>query len=400
MQSMYEKGVLTFKFGVKDVSGDFLKKFDKKINDQIKANNVKKIVFDMEGVKRITSAIIRRWLRMQNYGFDIEIINTEKEVATILAITNLDKIVHVVHKRPKINTKGLKEISRGAYGKVYDYSPDEILKVYYGYLGEEQILRGVQNAKVAFQHGLPVAIPYATVDTSEGIGVLFEKVKGKGLSDEIHGNTKIIPQKMKEMVRLAKHISGTVFQPGELTSIKDLYIDALDPIRRQVPAAYIDAYKIAIESMPDVNTAVHGDLATVNVLDDGFDLMLVDMDTFSFAHPIWDIASMYTAHYYVYLKGNEEETFLYTRMNCNENKQVWEAFEKEYFKGVGKKETQRRVNAAANFGLLRAAALYCQKIDKYDKTNPMHVEFLNYVKPILEMSVMKNLYSMVEIFKT
>lgn len=322
MKSKFEKGTLTVKFGVKNASGSFLAKFDKFMNEEIRKHKPKKIVFDMDGVEKVTSAILRRFLRILNFGFEEEIINASKSVVEILTITNIDKMIHVVHKRPLISIKNLKEISRGGYGVVYEHSKDEILKVYNGYLPEEQILRGVKNSKVAFQRGLSVAIPYATVDTEEGIGVLFEKVKGTALADVIHNHPERVEPKIKRLVELSKEMAATEFKPGELTSVRDIYINALHSVRKQLPPAYIDAYKLAIESLPDVNRAVHGDLTCVNVLDDGFDLIMVDMDTFSFCHPIWDAASMYTAYYYCYEKGDEEETFFFNRLTCAECKHV------------------------------------------------------------------------------
>lgn len=400
MKTTFEKGKMTFKFETKNISGDFLAKFDTKITADIKKHKPNTIIFDMDGVQKITSAILRRFLRLKNAGFTVEIINATKPVVEIMAITSIDKMISVSHKRNFINTKGLKEIAHGAYGKIYEYGKDEVLKVYYGFLPEEQVLRGVKNGKVAFEHGLPVAIPYATVDTNEGIGVLLENVKGTVLSDVVHDDPKALKLRCTEIAQLAKLISNTHFEPDELSSIKEIYINSLDPISHMLSKESVDAFKIAIQALPDVTTAVHGDLATPNVLFDGHDLIMVDMDTFSFAHPIWDVASMYTAHYYCYLKGDEEENFYYNHMTCLECKHVWDTFEAEYFKGVNKKERKRRINAAASYGMLRAAALYAQKLENYDENNEIHVAYFGFLKPLLEEVVVKNLYSMVEIFNT
>lgn len=57
-------------------------------------------------------------------------------------------------------------------------------------------------------------------------------------------------------------------------------------------AALIDS-PIFMKEVPDVHRMMHGDYHTKNVMMQGKDVLLIDMDTLSYGHPIFEIAGMY-----------------------------------------------------------------------------------------------------------
>lgn len=249
-------------------------------------NTIKDVVFDMELVEYVSSSVLRRLIALKNAGYNVTVINCSRKLYDIFAIVGFEKLIHIGTKRLQIKTNKMKEIATGGNGKIYDFSRDEILKIYYETISDERAEKGMQNAKKAFNKGLPVAIPFAMVETDQGKGIIYEKLKGKSLAHEMHTNPRYFKTGAIELVKLCKTLGSTHFEPGELSSVRETFINGLDPIKKFLPPHYVDAYNIAIESIPETNTAVHGDLHAGNVILEGNDLLLIDTDDFGSGHPI------------------------------------------------------------------------------------------------------------------
>ena len=58
---------------------------------------------------------------------------------------------------------------------------------------------------------------------------------------------------------------------------------------------YLKAKKL-IEGVEDRKTFVHGDCHFKNIMVQGDDLLLIDMDTLSVGHPIFELAALYTPY--------------------------------------------------------------------------------------------------------
>ena len=48
-----------------------------------------------------------------------------------------------------------------------------------------------------------------------------------------------------------------------------------------------------MEAIPDLPRMIHGDYHTKNVMKQGDEVLLIDMDTLSYGHPIFELAGMY-----------------------------------------------------------------------------------------------------------
>lgn len=384
----------------KTIDSSNITKFDKQLEDIIKHKQKWDIVFDMEKVEACSSSVLRRMVMLKNAGYNIKIINAGRKLYDIFAVVGFDKIVHIGTKKLNINTKNMKQFAEGGNGKIYEFTRDEILKIYYDFQSEEKIERGMHNAKLAFTKGLPVAIPYASVKTDQGIGIIYEKVTGKSLAATMHNNKKYFDTGAREMTKLCLQLATTHFGDEELTNVKLGFVNGLDPIAKFLPPHYVDAYNIAIEMLPETDTAVHGDFHAKNIMLEGNELLLIDVDDFGSGHPIWDVGSMYTAYKFLSDKGDEDETFAMVGMNVGEAARVWDIFCEEYFKGVGKRETQRRINAASWYGAIRTAKLYANRFELTTMKDPTTKFVVEMVKQLLDFSVMEHLWEMVEIFKT
>lgn len=262
----------------------------------------------MDMVDYVSSSCLRRFLGLKKLGYNVTIINCGRKLYDIFAVVGFEKMIHIGTKKLQIDTSKMKQIATGGNGKIYNFTRDEVLKIYYDSVSDERVENGMVNAKKAFNKGLPVVIPFAMVETDQGKGVIYEKVTGKSLAEEMHTNPKYFKKGALGLINLCKQLGSTEFEPGELSSIRETYINGLDPIKKLLPPHYVDAYNIAVECIPETYTAVHGDLHAGNVMIEGNELLLIDVDDFGCGHPIWDACSFYTAYYCLWEIDNEKES--------------------------------------------------------------------------------------------
>lgn len=376
---------------LKNIDSKNILKFDSQLSDLLKSKEKFDIVFNMEKVESCSSSVLRRMIMLKNAGYNVKIINAGRKLYDIFAVVGFEKLVHIGTKKLNFSTKNMKEFATGGNGKIYEFSRDEILKIYFDRQSEEKIEQGMKNAKIAFTLGLPVAIPFASVLTDQGIGIIYEKVTGKCLADAIHNNKKYFETGVRELTKLAKLLASTHFGDEPVTNIKEGFVDGLKPIAKFLPKAYVDAYNIAIEMLPENDTAIHGDFHAKNIMLEGDELLLIDVDDFGSGHPIWDVASVYTAYKFLSDKGDEEETFARTGLSVNEAARAWDIFIDEYFKGISKRETQRRINAASLYGLLRTAKMYSNHFELTNLKDPTTKFVVDMVKQLLENSCVTHL---------
>ena len=389
------------KINLKSIDSSNITKFDSKLRNFLAGKKKFNITFDMDDVDYASSTILRRMVMIKNGGNNVKIVNANRKLYDIFAVVGLDKMIEIGTKKLNISTKKLKQFATGGNGKIYNFTRDEILKIYFDFQSEEKIIHGMENAKMAFNKGLPVVIPYASVQTDQGVGVIYERVGGKSLADAMHNNKKFFDKGAIAMTQLCKRLATTHFEETDkMTYVKDGYVNGLDPIKKFLPKRLVDAYNIAIEVMPNTNTAVHGDFQGRNILLDGSELLLIDLDDFGLGHPIWDVASAYTAYGFLNEKGDEDETYAMVGLNVAEAGRAWKIFTDEYFKDIGKREAQRRINAAKWYGSLRGAKLYSNRFVLTTLKDPTTKFVVEMVRNLLEYSVGEHLYDMVSIFKT
>jgi hypothetical protein len=98
---------------------------------------------------------------------------------------------------------------------------------------------------------------------------------------------------VKMFVDLLKKIHSTNVEPGEMPDKRAVYLDYAHFLADYLPKDQADKLTALIEAVPDVHKMIHGDYHTKNVMLQKGEVLLIDMDTLSYGHPIFEFASMY-----------------------------------------------------------------------------------------------------------
>lgn len=254
------------------------------------------LTLDALHLEYISSAGLRVILRLTQKEEDIKLINVSSSVYEVLEMTGFTEMLKVEKAFRVISIEGCEIIGQGANGKVYRLDPDTIIKVYNNPDALPEINRERELARKAFVLGIPTAIPYDVVKVGQGYGSVFELLNAKSFSKLINTNPEKIDTYIKLYVDLLKKIHSTEVEVGQMPSMKETALNWAEFLKDYLPSEQGAKLVRLIKEVPDRNTMIHGDYHTKNVMMQNDEVLLIDMDTLSVGHPIFEFASMYLAY--------------------------------------------------------------------------------------------------------
>ena len=263
---------------------------------------VSAIVIDCDGLKYSTSAGLRIMLRLKQQIDDTRIINAHSEVYEVLDMTGFTELMKVEKAYRVLSVEGCEVIGQGANGKVYRIDRDTIVKVYMNPDALPEIHRERELARTAFVAGVPTAIPYDVVRIAGGgYGSVFELLNARSFASLLTGGEKTVDEMAEMSIKLLRIIHSRLVKPDVMPDMKAIALNWADFLRDYLPAQAYDKLHALIKAVPEDMHMMHGDYHIKNVMLQGDEVLLIDMDTLCHGHPIFELASMYNAYcgYYV-----------------------------------------------------------------------------------------------------
>ena len=266
------------------------------IDQIIQKNTFKKLILDLEKLRYISSAGLRVLLKLKQQHDDIEVINASLEVYDIFQMTGFTNIMKVQKALRKIDVSHAEVIGEGFFSTVYRLDKDTIVKVFNRTSDPEQIGRELKLAKEAFVLGIPTAISFDIVQAGDKLGVCFEMLDCMSLKTALLTDKKHYEEYLEKYAALLKKINTTECFNPEIPDIKKYYLQKVEKIKSVLEDKYYQKAKKLVEGIPDRKTFVHGDCHFKNIMVQKGDLLLIDMDTLSVGHPIFELAAIYAPY--------------------------------------------------------------------------------------------------------
>ncbi len=394
MDYQVENNVITVKFPYK-VTTNNAKEFEEELFALPVTDDTGEVVLDAAELEYISSAGLRVILGFskKKYSGAIRIINASLEIYEVFRMTGFVQMFEVVRALRYIDISGLRELGRGMYGAVYRIDDETILKTFHG-VNSREVLDGIiDNARKAFVKGIPVIIPFDTVKTDAGLGMIFEQMRSDSLADMMHADPESIPKYVGKMAELAKIMATTEFEPGEIRYRNDMLREEMKTTDFIFTEDEINELIKYIDAVPERNTAVHGDFHARNIYMSDDSAMLIDLDDFCLGHPIWDIACLYRVYPYMIGLTDEESAqvfaldgsipytdFYYQVMHVSmeEVTRIWERFLELYLEGFSDEEKAAFLETSkfySDFMIIRFLIDQCRK----EKDNPDKTKLDNYL---------------------
>lgn len=265
---------------------------EKEIDEVLSSSKFQTLNLDFAKLQYISSAGLRIILKIKQKHDDSHVINANLDVYDVLQMTGFTNIMDVKKAMREMSVEGAEIIGEGFFSTVYRIDKDTIIKVFNRTSDEKQIERELKLAKQAFVLGIPTAISFDIVKVKNKLGVRFEMLDCMSLKNAFIKYPEKYDELLNKYVDLLKKINTTECFDPSVPSIKKFFIEKVDAIKPLLDEAHYEKLLGLMKSVPERSTFVHGDCHFKNIMVQGEDFLLIDMDTLSVGHPIFELANL------------------------------------------------------------------------------------------------------------
>ena len=258
------------------------------------------VIFDFEHLDFISSAGLRLVLKSGKAFSNFEVINVSSDVYSTFEMTGFTEILKISKALRVVSIEGKELIGEGYMGRVYRLDPETIIKVYYRNSTIEDIKREISLAKTAFVLGIPTAIPFDVVKVKEGFyGSVFELLTSSSFNKYFIKHPENVDKYITMYIDLLKQImSIRITKETDIPRKKDealLWWNSLNE-QKAFDQNVLDKMKRLIDNLPENNHLIHGDFHIKNIMMQGDEPLLIDMDTLGIGHEIFEFAAFYLTY--------------------------------------------------------------------------------------------------------
>lgn len=265
------------------------------INNIVKKTDFDHLVLDAENMEYISSAGLRIILKLLKKHRDVTLVDVSSEVYEILEMTGFTEMMTVERALKCIDVTGKKIIGKGANGVIYRIDNDTIVKVYNEADTLDHIKAEHDMSRTAFILGIPTAIPFGIVKVGERYGSIFELINARTFAELLQQDPTQIEFVAQQTVELAKTLHETEAPVG-IPLHSDVARQWLDEAKSSFDPQHFAKLSALIKMIPETGTMLHGDLHIKNIMQYEDEALLIDMDTLSAGHPIYELACIYNAY--------------------------------------------------------------------------------------------------------
>ncbi len=182
----------------------------------------------------------------------------------------------------------MKLLKKGLRSDVYDLEDGRLLKLYNGWVTEEDVVREFKATNVAFDAGISCAIAHEIIEKNYRHGIVFDLIKGINLRQHITSRPWNVRRYGIQMARLHAQVhavrrSGLIAQKAQMESAIQASYSMLKPWWNKIMEC--------MEQLPDSPSCLcHGDFSVENILLAPAGPVLVDWSDACAGNPAGDVA--------------------------------------------------------------------------------------------------------------
>lgn len=324
MKTKLENGTLTIFVEGKIDTGNAAE-FEKELHTVRAQNPAEDLVLDCEKLEYISSFGLRVILRLRREEPSLRLVGVSTEVYDIFDMTGFTEMIPIEKAFRRVSVDGCTVIGRGAKGTVYRLNPEIIIKVYRDSDCLPQIRKEQELARKAFVLGVPTALSYDVVKVGEQYGSVFELLDAKSFSELIREDPDGLVSYVNIYADMLRKIHAIQAEPGSMPDIKMRILRWLAEAEKYLPEYAAQRLRELIAATPDRCNVLHCDYHTNNLLMQGGEALLIDMDTLSLGHPIFELANVFVTYVgFGYEDPGNVERFL--GIDYATSKKIWDLF--------------------------------------------------------------------------
>jgi len=295
-------------------------------------------VLDLNELSYITSAGLRVLLKAKKAVKTLSIINVSMEVYEIFEMTGFSEIIEIHRKRRQLSAEGCSELARGAMGIIYRLDPDTLLKVYDSSISLKSLYRSQDILKQLFTHDIPCAIPFDIVDVGETHGAVYEMLDMDTMAQYINKHPEEVEECGRKAALLLKSLHQGELPDGMLPNIKEIVPEWLEDLKEYLTPEDTARYEEIFAGLKDTKNFLHLDFHPKNIMTNGTELMIIDLDDACVGDPIMDIACL------LMTIGREDWDDAESRKFCGISLKDRDAYARSFFRAYFETEDDEEIS--------------------------------------------------------
>lgn len=313
------------------------------------------LLIDVRELMYLSSAGLRMILGVRKQETEMRIVNASAEVYDIFEMTGFTEMLPIERAYRTLSVEGCEVIGHGAKGTVYRYNEDTAVKVYKKKDSLPAIRRERELARRAFVLDIPTAISYEIVRVGDTYGSVFELINAESYSTLILKHPERFDDYIAEYAALLQKIHRTKVRREDMPDVRVYACSWIECAAPYLPQEDVEKLQRLIDETPDTQTMLHCDYHTNNVLLQNGETILIDMDTLSHGHPIFELANIYLAHIGF---GEDDPTVVerFLGLPYETARRIWDTFLPRYLgtdEPLVLADVERKAKLLASVRLLR-----------------------------------------------
>ncbi len=263
-----------------------------------------------------------------------------------------------------IDVDHLEQIGKGVTASVYILDEDRVIKVFRDVVPMEEIQSEYDCVKLVEKLGVRTPSAREIVKSTQGTGIIYDRVRGVTLSDEMQRNKEKLYDYGVQYGELVKSIHEKTVKNAAIANAKEDFKSFFDGSEDFIPAREKEELLGYIDLVPSADCLLHGDIAPVNIMVQDGQLYVIDVPTIMVGHPVFDLLQPYTfcqetvklVETYLNMTDAEKNSpvgkflsrFQARYLDRNQSETVWEGFLKGYL-GEGAQDKRESIDFTLHF---------------------------------------------------
>ncbi len=234
---------------------------------------------------------------------------------------------------PGLHAADLELIGEGGNSRVYRLGGNKVVKVFHEDIPQDMVYYENDRSCEAYAAGVSCAACYGMVTVDGCLGIVYEDLGSRDLLSVIVSDRAHLPDYIRDFARQVRIMHSKSVDPTRLKDAKQVFESYLDRLEGHLCTSdEVRRLKRMCALIPDRRTFIHGDCHPGNVMERDGNLILIDLSSCGYGHPVFDLAGMYSI--YRMSAGDEERRkhLVPARdFTAEECRTIWDTFLKAYF---------------------------------------------------------------------